>query len=252
MKGILFKPWKIKFIAEHPDMELMTRRVIKPQPICEKASHDSFSGGISYYWRSHEFFDIHNILPQYAPYHIGETVYIKEAWGDWVSFIRFADKTPPRDGYYQVIWAKGDLPQIVYLRRYNEPDLPSDIPIKNEWERWLWAEDETGDPESICLDIRYPYLIQWRPVWKSPMFTWADFARYFIVITDVRAERLQEIKGVDCLAEGVEPCKYKGYTESYKNNDYLVGHFATLWNSINKLKWEDNPWVWVYSFKLKA
>ena len=36
MRGILFKPWKIKFIAEHPDMELQTRRVIKPQPKYQK------------------------------------------------------------------------------------------------------------------------------------------------------------------------------------------------------------------------
>ena len=33
MKGILFKPWKTKAIAESsPDFEWQTRRVIKPQP----------------------------------------------------------------------------------------------------------------------------------------------------------------------------------------------------------------------------
>ena len=96
----------------------------------------------------------------------------------------------------------------------------------------------------------------------NPMFMPEWAARYFIKITDVRAERLQEIKGIDCLAEGVEPCKYKGYTDSYRDNDYLIGHFATLWDSINAKStttksdmgtvtgkgypWEMNPWVFRY------
>ena len=29
MQGILFKPWKIRFIRSHPDIEIQTRRVIK-------------------------------------------------------------------------------------------------------------------------------------------------------------------------------------------------------------------------------
>ena len=57
MKGILMKPWKIKFIRDHPDTEIQMRGVIKPQPL-------------------------HNMIEQIwqkPRYKVGETVYIKEA-----------------------------------------------------------------------------------------------------------------------------------------------------------------------------
>jgi len=83
LKGILFKPWKIKFIAEHPDMELQTRRVIKPQPP---------DGGEVFSWFAPEITenkapeglwleDEHGLKFLQKPrYQVGEVVYIKEAW----------------------------------------------------------------------------------------------------------------------------------------------------------------------------
>jgi len=66
MKGILFKPWKIKAIADNPDREWQTRRVIKPQPPVERLPdfHGSFS------------VSGHDYKPRYQ---VGEVVYIKEA-----------------------------------------------------------------------------------------------------------------------------------------------------------------------------
>jgi len=86
--------------------------------------------------------------------------------------------------------------------------------------------------------------------WRSPLHLRGVHARYFLEITDVRAERLQEITEEDAKAEGVE------YTEWFIPNLGLDGKdnlraFYYLWNSINKEKWESNPWVWVYTFRNK-
>jgi hypothetical protein len=76
--------------------------------------------------------------------------------------------------------------------------------------------------------------------WKSPMFMPVWAARYFIKITDVRVERLQEITPEDCRREG-------SYMATDKDDE---GGFVNLWDSINpKYPWASNPYVFVYSFE---
>ena len=83
-----------------------------------------------------------------------------------------------------------------------------------------------------------------RGKWRSPLFMPEWAARYFIVITDVRAERLQEITPHDCIMEGI--------IEEYGDGLILRDKFEALWNSINKdYPWESNPWVFPYTFRLK-
>jgi len=83
---MLFKPWKIKFIAEHPDIELQTRRVIRS--LSENPDDFLFQQIITpvtgkYQGRSIAQFQIvslHEPLDILVPYQVGEVVYIKEAW----------------------------------------------------------------------------------------------------------------------------------------------------------------------------
>jgi len=84
----------------------------------------------------------------------------------------------------------------------------------------------------------------------SPLFMPEWAARYFIEITDVRAERLQEInrnRHDEVLKEGY-PFGY----DVTQLNEHPINTFARYWNSINKdYPFESNPWVWVYTFRLK-
>jgi hypothetical protein len=93
--------------------------------------------------------------------------------------------------------------------------------------------------------------------WENKLFMPAKYARYFIEITAVRCERLQDIGYDDCLKEGI---KYRGITfdgmglwNNGDGKDYPNPQraYEALIDKINgKGTWESNPYVWVYDFKL--
>ena len=97
--------------------------------------------------------------------------------------------------------------------------------------------------------------------YKNKMFTRADFLPHQIEITDVRIERLQEISREDCIKEGIEPMRtqYKSLIYSFK--DFLKDvwllkaspkeAYQLLISRISGKKvWDENPFVFVYEFKL--
>lgn len=89
--------------------------------------------------------------------------------------------------------------------------------------------------------------------WSNKLFMPESAARYFIKITGVRAERLQDISNVDCRKEGVNICKgciEKGCSMG-EVCAYPSAEYRELIKKINgKDIWERNPWVWVYDFQL--
>lgn len=95
--------------------------------------------------------------------------------------------------------------------------------------------------------------------WNNKMFVKANRMEYFIKITGVRVERLQDITSEDCLKEGVEE-HLKGVQYGFPSNIGYVGQypfstpreaFAGLIDRVSgKGMWESNPWVWVYEFEL--
>lgn len=96
--------------------------------------------------------------------------------------------------------------------------------------------------------------------WTNKMFVRANLLPHHIRITDVKAERLQEISDDDILCEGV--------WQFYDNKDLFyvsknIGYapevafptareaFAYLIDKISgNGTWESNPWVVAYSFEL--
>jgi hypothetical protein len=85
---------------------------------------------------------------------------------------------------------------------------------------------------------------------------WAS--RLFIEITDVRIERLQNIDGIDAVAEGVRWLDEGKGAEKWGVPDVIPydypfpapAYFA-LWNHINGPgAWEKNPFVLAYTFKV--
>ena len=94
--------------------------------------------------------------------------------------------------------------------------------------------------------------------WINKLFMPEIDARYFIKITAVRAERLQDISDEDCIREGIiEERIWGNHTEwfTYCNGTYSFTTpreaYKELINSIHgKGTWEENPFVWVYDYEL--
>lgn len=87
--------------------------------------------------------------------------------------------------------------------------------------------------------------------WTNKMFVSASECIHQIRITNVSAERLQDISDEDCKKEGLEFRagwtfhKHRGAFESPREA------FASLIDKVSgKGTWDDNPWVFVYEFEL--
>ena len=111
------------------------------------------------------------------------------------------------------------------------PCWPGDI----LWVRETFIKKPNGeylykaDDETV-----FPFL-GWRPSIHMPR----EAARIFLRVTNVQAERLQEVDDAGVVAEGLE----------------IGCYFDELWNRTIKPKdrptygWEANPWVWVIEFE---
>lgn len=93
----------------------------------------------------------------------------------------------------------------------------------------------------------------------NKMFVKADIMPHRICITNIRIERLQDIKSEDCLKEGVwraDNVGIEGTTYWYHglaNSSFRTPQeaYASLIDRISgKGTWASNPYVFVYEFEL--
>jgi hypothetical protein len=86
---------------------------------------------------------------------------------------------------------------------------------------------------------------------RPAMFLQRRFARPArYQVTEVRCERVNEISEKDAEAEGIEWRQYGIYPK--RSTTICRNGFEKLWNSINTkpgTRFEDNPWVWAYTFR---
>lgn len=113
----------------------------------------------------------------------------------------------------------------------------------NYWKEW-WGKIQTID------DYKCPYGVPGDRLWVRETWCSGDDTeehRIVLEITDVRAERVQDISKEDAVKEGVP------YTElnNHRPDKLHIGQFADLWDSCyGRRAWERNDWVWVIEFKL--
>lgn len=96
--------------------------------------------------------------------------------------------------------------------------------------------------------------------WVPSIFMPVRNARLFLTITNVRIEKLQEITEQDAITEGVLQVAnfyYKSYSKTLKRPwvETAKESYRTLWDSKNykgENSWKNNPWVFVYEFKIIA
>ena len=116
-----------------------------------------------------------------------------------------------------------------------------------------WQRDDIAD------------VTKWKPSIHMPK----EAARIWLKVTDVRVDRLQEMKPVDVIKEGAYPdcwdclntygesgsqCCY-GTEEQCSQCDEVMMEWEKLWNStikksdLDRYGWDANPWVWVIEFE---
>lgn len=181
---------------------------------------------------------------------------------------------PQPQGYFEV----NENPVYIYDTDWNQgkitpPYQPGDILyVRETWHKYI---KRVGKGENCRFAEFYGYRASvansedadepWRPSIHMPK----EAARIWLKVTDVRVERLQEMKPVDVIKEGAYPdcwdcldtyeesgsqCCY-GTEEQCSQCDGVMMEWEKLWNStikktdIDRYGWNANPWVWVIEFE---
>jgi len=146
-------------------------------------------------------------------------------------FLRFNDAAKnPYPNHFGTRTQVGDL---IYVREAWAVGRPHDGTKPSDLNRNLYPRG-----------INYPATDLSRGVKRRPslhMPKWAS--RMTLRVTDVSFERVQDIRGHDCVAEGI-PVVNHCFGETRDA-------FASLWDSIYcaDQSWEANPWVMVVKFE---
>jgi hypothetical protein len=137
------------------------------------------------------------------------------------------------------------------------------------WVRETWdiVDQPVGTTarENVVIYRADPQWYPYKHKWHSGRFMPHRCARLFLEVTDIKAERLQDITETDAISEGV--LGYEGWrTKKYEKalaaataagTKPPLGfspreRFFHLWNKLNGKRncaVDVNPWVIVYSFK---
>lgn len=135
--------------------------------------------------------------------------------------------------------------------------------------RLQFANGNTDSIDRLDYDTFVHKWFSHNGEWKPSLFMPKEAARIWLKVTNVRVERLQEMKPVDVIKEGAYPdcwdclntygesgsqCCY-GTEEECSQCDEVMMEWEKLWTStikksdIDRYGWNANPYVWVISFE---
>lgn len=177
-----------------------------------------------------------------------------------------------RTGYFQVCSKNGVITNI-WQTDADEWTGDNLIPVKPRYNvgEVLYLKEPyrfAPDVDSIIYKFDYPSGRYTYPgcdkvdtpvKWENKLFMPSKYARTFIEITAVRAERLQDISDEDCIREGIlkftkDDTIFKYGVDGWKWDEMPrtpKEAYKVLINQINgKDTWDSNPYVWVYDYEL--
>lgn len=265
-KPILFNTEMVEAILE--GRKTVTRRVIKPRnPII--ANQEGYKQGyglwidpstdngdkqghikdysISPLWSTWKWY-----IKHYAPYQVGNILYVRETWRPIVGKMH----TMSRDGK-----------RIVYT---------SDDHNGYEYKAHCLGVSDFYFPDGFKESEDYEHMseITSKGKWHPSIHMPKEATRIFLKVTDVRVERLQDMTEDDVCSEGAEnlicSCEHMDYSvvppepcfNTYSAcKDCIIDHSyqelfgRQIWdstikkNDLDRYGWEANPWVWVIEFE---
>jgi hypothetical protein len=146
--------------------------------------------------------------------------------------------------YWEVPWSGRSVLVFPKLR-----------PGHTAWVREVWVNLSLSGYEPVIIWRADGNLSPPGVRWRSPLHLPRKLARITLRITEVRAERLQDITEEDARLEGVEPSLRTVYATGARTptHSYRDG-FACAWDEINakRASWESNPPVWRYGWDVEG
>jgi len=102
-----------------------------------------------------------------------------------------------------------------------------------------------------ATDPEWEDYLGWK--WTPSLFMPKKACRIWLKVTGIYVQRLHEISENDAIAEGIEKSGKSLFKDYYTNRpgfENPIHSFRSLWQSIHKKDtWNDNPFVWVYTFE---
>jgi hypothetical protein len=195
-----------------------TRRVVKQQPRGQHGlqsmwgkSPDGFAfGTVGHFREVGADYPDDESDDRFAPAAPGDRLWCKETWSPHIAHGCAGNTCDCAD--VNVIY-EADGASRIFLER----EIPND---------WTF-------PKSAAKGLVSPLFM---PRWAS---------RITLEVTEVRAQRLQEITEEDAEEEGLE-CAHLFGSDRYRRS------YAHLWDILNAKRgfpWSSNPWIWALSFK---
>lgn len=200
-----------------------TRRIMKPQPVDTE-------------YCNHEMVTFNDMLPGYYD-------------GDYTCACRKCGYGvgPSGESVFKPPYVPGD---ILYAREtWRVRNVFGDIARGN---RTAEIEFKAGG-DTICVPAfgYTPSYGAWKPYIHMPK----EAARLFLLVKNVRVERLQDIDEEGAKAEGANFCNGKHVGIEEKMRRSAVERFSDIWNGtikpadIDLYGWDANPWVWVFEYE---
>ena len=200
-----------------------TRRIMKPQPVDTE-------------YCNHEMVTFNDMLPGYYD-------------GDYTCACRKCGYGvgPSGESVFKPPYVPGD---ILYAREtWRVRNVFGDIARGN---RTAEIEFRAGG-DTICVPA-FDYTPSYG-AWKPSIHMPKEAARLFLLVKNVRVERLQDIDEEGAKAEGANFCNGKHVGIEEKMRRSAVERFSDIWNStikpadIDLYGWDANPWVWVIEYE---
>lgn len=97
------------------------------------------------------------------------------------------------------------------------------------------------------------YIVKFR--WHPSIHMPKEAARIFLLVKNIRVERLQNIQSMDAKAEGAEAEWHRDDCTNVIYTKTPIDTFAEIWNKavkpgdLDRYGWYANPWVWVIEFE---
>lgn len=198
-----------------------TRRVIKQDIVSVCPSEDTYTISIVCDDGLRDYIEYHrtDFIKKFAKYQKDEVIWVREP----AKVMSYNE-----ENLKVTIAYKADL-------KYKTIDVPDRFTDKYNWISAKWIKSYGGIPNG-CIK---------------------EMARIFLKITNVRVERLKDISYGSIISEGchLELSDIVTYDDVLQENSVSYSAYCwyrDLWNKTapKGYKWEDNPYVFVYEFKI--